>query len=207
MKIKQQIVDYGVPQRGSLAVQVQDLTPQLAQAFNIPEQRGAVITQVANGSSAEVSGIKVGDVILKVENQYINRSSDLRSLVGYHFAGDALEMEVLRDGKQQRLSAVLESSTRPSRIGTMIHHKLDGATFKEVSVNQSDVPVKEGVLTTNVKKGSIAWNNGVRANDLILSANRKNVSSLEEFRSAISNKDVLMLNILRENGALFLLLQ
>ena len=36
MKIKQQIVDYGVPQRGSLAVQVQDLTPQLAQAFNIP---------------------------------------------------------------------------------------------------------------------------------------------------------------------------
>ena len=207
MKIKQQIVDFGIPQRGFLAVQTQDLTPELANVLNVSEKRGAVITRVAKGSSAERSGVQVGDVILKVENQLISRSNDLRSLVGYHFAGDSLEMDVLREGDKITLSPILESSTKPSKIDAMIHYKLDGATFKEVSVNQNSTIDSEGILATNVKEGSVAWNNGVRVNDLIVSANRQEVSNLDEFRKAINNKDVLMLNIVRGNGALFLLLQ
>jgi len=137
-----------------LAVQTQDLTPDLANVLSIPEKRGAVITRVAKGSSAERSGVQVGDVILKVENQFINRSNDLRSLVGYHFAGDSLEMDVLREGRKITLSPILESSTKPSKIDSMIHYKLDGATFKEVSVNQGGAVDSDGILTTNVKKDS-----------------------------------------------------
>jgi len=207
MKIKQQIIDYGVPQRGFLAVQAQDLTPELASVLNVSEPRGAVITRVAKGSSAEQSGVQVGDVILKVENQAIKRSKDLRSLVGYHFAGESLQMDVLREGSKITLSPVLESSAQPSKIDSMIHYKLDGATFKEVSVNQGGSIDSDGILTTNVRKGSVAWNNGVRVNDLIVSANRQEISNLDDFRTAVNNKEVLMLNIVRGNGALFLLLQ
>lgn len=207
VRIKQQIIEFGAPQRGFLAVQTQDLTPELASVLNIFEERGVVITRVAKGSNAEQSGVQVGDVVLKVENQFINRSNDLRSLVGYHFAGDTLDMNVLRKGSKITLSPVLESSTKVSKIDAMIHHKLDGATFKEISINQGGSIGSEGVLAANVQKGSIAWNNGMRANDLIVSANRREVSNLDEFRTAINNKEVLMLNIVRDNGALFLLLQ
>jgi len=207
MKIKQQIIDYGVPQRGFLAVQVQDLTPELANVFDIRQRRGAVITSVAKGSSAEKSDINVGDVVLQVGKQKITRTNDLRALIGRHFAGDTLELLVLREGVEKSISALLESSAKPSRVGTMIHHQLDGATFNEVQVAQDGTDPSNGVLATKVKKGSVAWNNGVRSNDLIISANRKQVTNLDDFRSAISNKDVLMLNIERGDGALFLLLK
>ena len=206
MKVKQHIIEFGVPQRGFLAVQAQDLTPELANVLSISEQRGAVITRVAKDSNAELSGIQVGDVVLKVGNQFIRRSNDLRSLVGYHFAGDSLAMDVLREGERLTLSPILEPPARSAKVDSMIHYKLDGATFKEVSISQSGSDSK-GVLATNVKEGSVAWNNGMRINDLIISANRQEVSSLDELRAAINNKDVLILNIMRGNGALFLLLQ
>ena len=69
MKIKQQIIDFGAPQRGFLAVQVQDLTPELASVFNITSRRGVVVTSVAKDSSADQSGVHVGDVILSADKQ------------------------------------------------------------------------------------------------------------------------------------------
>ena len=160
MKIKQQILEYGVPQRGFLAVQAQDLTPELANVLNVEESRGAVITRVAPDSSAEKSGLQVGDVVLKVDDQIVRQTKDLRKLVAYHFAGDQLEIDVLRNGANKRLLAVLESSSQPSRLGNMVHDKLDGATFKEVSGDQTGISGYQGVLATNVRKGSVAWNNG-----------------------------------------------
>ena len=207
MKIKQQIIDFGAPQRGFLAVQVQDLTPELASVFNIASRRGVVVTSVAKDSSADQSGVHVGDVILSEDKQKISRTNDLRTLIGRHFSGDTLDLLVLRNGIETRVQALLESSAKPSSVGTMIHHQLDGATFNEVSVAQGGSTPTNGVLATKVKKGSVAWNNGVRSNDLIISANRRQVSTLDDFRSAISNKDVLMLNIERGDGALFLLLK
>ncbi len=207
MKIKQQIAEFGDPQRGFLAIQIQDMTTELANILDVEQPIGAIVTNVSDGSSAEKSGLKVGDVVMMVEGQAIFGSNDLRSLIGYHFVGEELQMEVLRNGSQTTLLTLLESPTKHSRVGTMIHQKLDGATFKEVGTNQGGSSNSIGILATNVKKNSEAWNNGVRVNDRIVSANRKNVSSLDEFRSAINNKEVLMLNILRGDGALFLLLQ
>ena len=64
-----------------------------------------------------------------------------------------------------------------------------------------------GVLVSEVKRGSVAWDHGMRESDLVVSANRAPVSDLDSFRNAISQKDVLMLNIMRDNKALFLLLK
>ena len=206
-KVKSQLVKYGAPQRGFLAIQIQDLTPDLASAFNIGERRGAVITSVSKGSSADRAGLQVGDVVLMVDDRIINRGVDLRNVIGRHFAGDEVEFTVLRDGETVIVPAKLESSTTASSKGTMIHHQLEGATFKEVGPQQISTNAEEGVLVTDVKKGSVAWNHGVRANDLIVSANRKSVNDLTSLRKAIADQDVVMLNIVRGNGALFLLLQ
>jgi len=63
------------------------------------------------------------------------------------------------------------------------------------------------VLVSKVKQGSVAWEHGVRANDIITSVNRRPVNDLESFRKAIVGQDVLMLNIVRGTGAMFVLLQ
>ncbi|RBP53392.1 trypsin-like peptidase domain-containing protein [Arenicella xantha] len=207
LRIGEHLVKYGAPQRGFLAVQVQDLTPDLARAFDIKQLGGAVITNVIAGSSAEQAGLTPGDVILAAGSQTIYRGNDLRSLVGQQFAGDTLELTVARQGQRVTLSPILESSTKPSNTGSMVHHQLDGATLGNIDARQVSTSVGEGVLVRNVERGSVAWEHGVRTNDIIVSANRKPVRDMDSFRKAIQGKEVLMLNIVRGNGALFLLLQ
>jgi len=207
MRVKEQVLNYGTPQRGFLAVQVQDLTPSLAEAFSIKDDRGAVVTSVSPGSSADQAGLEVGDVVLEAGLQNINRGHDLRNIIGQHFAGDALNMMVARQGERVSLQAILESSSRPTKIGQMIHFQLEGATFKESDTQAISTASKQGVRVSRVEPGSVAWRHGVRDNDLIVSANRKPVSSLDGLRSAITGEDVLMLNIVRGTGALFILLQ
>lgn len=211
MRIQQQLVKFGAPQRGFLAVQVQDLSKGLADAFDIQQvsgqNGGVVITSVGEGSNAQRSGLQVGDVVLQVGSQLISRSNDLRSIIGQQFAGDSLDLTVVRAGQSLKLKPVLESSTRASKIGTMIHHQLEGATFKNTDTQQVSTNIEDGVLVSQVKPGSVAWKHGVRENDLIVSANRREVRDLVSFKEAIRGKEVLMLNIVRGNGSLFLLLQ
>jgi len=160
-----------------LAVQVQDLTPDLAKAFDIRQAGGAVVSNVIEGSSADQAGLEIGDVILEAGTQQITRSNDLRVIIGQQFAGDSLAMTVARQGGKVQLQPILESSTRVSKKGTMIHHQLEGAVFKESDTRK------------------------------VSTSARKSVSNIDSLRKAIEGKDVLMLNILRGNGSMFLLLQ
>jgi len=79
--------------------------------------------------------------------------------------------------------------------------------FKEGDARQVSTNAESGVLVSQVQPGSVAWEHGVRANDVIVSANRKSVSDIDSLRQAIDGKEVLMLNIVRGNGSMFLLLQ
>ncbi len=207
LRVKTHLVKYGAPQRGFLAVQVQDLTPDLARAFDIQQAGGAVISNVIEGSSAEQAGLEIGDVVLEAGTQKISRSNDLRAIIGQQFAGDTLSMTVVREGGKVELQPILESSTRVSRKGNMIHHQLEGAIFKEGDTRQVSTNAEDGVVVSRVQQGSVAWDHGVRANDVIVSANRKSVNNIESLRKAIEGKEVLMLNIVRGNGSMFLLLQ
>lgn len=207
LKVKQHIVKYGAPQRGFLAVQVQNLTADLASAFDIEASRGVVVTSVLEGSSAQQAGLEIGDVIVRAGTASVNGGNDLSAIISQHFAGDQLELGVLRGGQSISLAVDLESSSRISSSGNLVHHRLEGASFKEVGAQQISTGVQHGVLVSRVKKGSVAWQQGVRPNDLIVSANRKPVTDMQSFKGAIAGHDVLMLNIVRGNGALFLLLQ
>jgi len=207
MKVKQHLVKYGTPQRGFLAIQVQDLTPDLARAFSIRQGGGAVISNVIKDSTADKAGLEIGDVVLEAGTQQINRSNDLRVIIGQQFAGDPLSMTVAREGGEVQLTPILESSLRVSKKGKIVHHQLEGAVFKERDARQVSTNVEEGVMVSQVSQGSVAWEHGVRANDVIVSANRKPVSNINGLREAIEGKDVLMLNIVRGNGSMFLLLQ
>ena len=207
LRIKEHLVKFGTPQRGFLAVQVQDLTPDLARAFNIKQAGGAVISNVLEGSTADKAGLEIGDVVLEAGTQLISRSNDLRAIIGQQFAGDTLNMTVAREGGKVVLRPVLESSTRVSKKGNMLHHQLEGATFKQGDARQVSTSAEGGVLVSQVRQGSVAWEHGVRANDIIVSANRKSVTDISSLRKAIDGKEVLMLNIVRGNGSMFLLLQ
>lgn len=207
LQIKDQLVEYGEVQRGRLGVRIQDLTSDLAAAFGIEQTRGAIITKVEKGSMAANAGILAGDVVVMANNRAIGKGADLHNAIGLLRIGDMLNLEVLRNGQRELISTRIGDVTVDSTIGKNLNPRLEGATFSELDDQQLSRSVDGGVLVPSVEQGSPAWYNGVRPNDIIVSANRKSVNDLNSFRLAIAKQDVLLLNIVRGNGALFLLLQ
>ena len=122
-----QIVEHGEVRRGALGVQAQDLTPELASAFDLKEQKGAVVTQVTEGSPAAKAGLKAGDIITAVNGKAVRSSAEVRNIVGMLRIGQKVEMQVKRDGKARNIVAVVEEPKATSISGDKLNPRLAGA--------------------------------------------------------------------------------
>ncbi|MCO6413788.1 MAG: DegQ family serine endoprotease [Thiogranum sp.] len=207
-QIMQQLVEYGEVSRGQLGVTAQDLTPELAQAFGIRDARGTVISRIDPGSPAEKAGLRVGDVILEINGRTVRNSSDVRNRLGLLRAGASVDITILRDGKKQDLTAVIEAPELDQLAGERLHPRLTGAWFSPLQdVLQTPERGEEGVVISTVEPNSPAWQVGLRQGDIIVSANRQPVATLEAFRQAVEGKRQLLLNIQRGQSAMFVLIQ
>jgi serine protease Do/serine protease DegQ len=202
-----QLVKHGKVQRGRLGAQAQDLTPELAQAFNIPMRRGAVVTSVEPKSAADRAGLRPGDIVVAVNGKPIRDAGDLRNSIGLLRVGEKVRLKVLREGKTLDLIAVVEKPTWHQQSGEKLHPRLAGALLTDIDETSPLYGRIEGVRVAEVEPGSPAWRNGIRKGDIIVSANRKPVTSVESLRQAIAGSPALLLNIRRGNGALFLYLK
>lgn len=100
-----QIIQFGNIQRGQLGIQIQDLTPALASAFNIKEQHGAVIAGVIPGSAAEKAGLQRGDVVIAVNGQAVDSATKLHNRIALMQVGDLVSLDILRDGDEKSIKA------------------------------------------------------------------------------------------------------
>ncbi len=201
-----QIIEYGEVRRGHLGVRVQDLTPELAQAFNIDAQGGAVISQVLPESAAEEAGLREGDVIVGVDGYAVDGASDLRNTVGLLRAGERAKLDVLRDGERLTIKSKIKAPESIRRTGERVSSRLEGASLSDLAPT-AERP-EGAVVVVEVEPGSPAWQAGLRKDDIIVSVNRLRVSNVEDMREAVRrNQKALLLNIQRAGGALFLVIR
>ncbi len=202
-QIVDQLIEYGEVRRGMLGVIMQNLTPELSQAFGLDLHRGVVISQVIEDTAAEEAGLKVGDVVISINGAPVKSASAMRNMVGLLRVGDEMDITVVREGKKKKLTAVIRDSKDLSMSGTRINQRLAGATIEEKEKNG-----KSYLTVTEVQQGSAAWNAHLREGDIILSVNRIPVKTLEEFQKVVGDKDAqILLNIQRGRTALFVLIQ
>ena len=203
-QLKHQLVEHGEIRRGRLGVHIQDLTPELSQAFGISVTSGAVIAQIIPDSPAERGGLREGDVVIRVNGKSVENAADLRNAVGLHRIGQVVELTILRQGKEKTMRAKIEQPRLAEVAGEKLSRRLAGARFSD-EVDDLGRGRREGVLVTDVQPGSPAWNTGLRKDDVIMSVNRRPVRSVDDFRVALANsQDGLLMNIQRGDGALFL---
>ena len=205
--IMQQLVSHGEVKRGQLGAQAQDLTPELAQAFNIKQGRGAVITQVEPASAAEKAGLKVGDIVIEINGKPVRDSNTLRNTVGMLRVGQQVSMEVLREGKQHSLKAKVAEPKLTFKKGEKLHAHLTGAILSEIKQGSPLYGHIQGVLIKDVEAGSPAWRARLRKGDVITSVNKMPVKNMAGIHKALKRSKTLLLNIRRGNGSLFLYLK
>ncbi len=205
-EVMDQLLEHGKVQRGELGAQAQDLSPELAEAFNIRLPRGAVVTQVSEGSPAAKAGLQLGDVIIRINDREVQNASDVRNRVGLLRIGQQVEMTVVREQQQHTLIATIAKPELAAIDGGELHPRLGGAVLANLK-EQTVRGTVQGVAIIEVTPGSPAQRAGLREGDIITQANRQAVESIDKLRQAIGSNERLLLNLRRGNGAMFLMLQ
>jgi serine protease DegQ len=208
--VMEQLLEYGEVRRGRLGIMIQDVTPDLAEALDLGVASGAVVTQVEPESPAEQAGLQAGDVIVEFNGQPVEGSADLRNKVGLVRLGASADIELIRDGRRQRLQATIgrASGLPASAAGGATIEKLQGAEFRNLDSSHPQFGDVEGVLVVSVEQGSPAWRNGLRQGDIITAVNRSTVSTVGELSSAVgAAESAIALNIIRDEARLFIVIQ
>jgi serine protease Do len=206
-QITDQLLEFGEVHRAYLGVQMQDISEELAKAFDIESGRGAVVTRVIKDSAAAEAGLEVGDVILSIHGTKLVNADTLRNTIGLLMVGQTVELDILRDGEEMTLSATVKETQKQAQKAAA-HPKLRGASFGDIEESSPYYQHIKGVMTFSVKRDSPAWNAGLRTNDIITSVNKQPIVNLEEFKPLAHNDgEDLLLNITRKQRSMFLLLR
>lgn len=198
--LTRQIVEFGEVRRGRLGVVIQDLTRDLAEAFGIDTEHGAVIAQVMPDSAAADAGLKEADVITAVNERPVKGATDLRNIIGLSRSDEEVEIEYFRNRQQMTVRVKLRPAEVAIGLGEKISQHLTGATLAD-----SEDGELAGVRVTEVEARSPAWKAGLRKNDLIVSINRERVKNIDDVRQVVSKHSAgVLLQIKRGDSALFL---
>lgn len=197
--VVEQLVTKGVVVRGTLGVETQNLTPQIAQGLGLAEARGALVTRVLAGSGAAAAGLKAGDVVLSINGQRVDNAQALHNFEGLSTVGRTVDLDIRRDGKPLQLKATLKEQPRVL-TGDMLDPRLSGATFADLpeSLRQSGL---NGVLVSDVARGSRAAQSGLASGDVIVAASSGEFTDLASWRASFSPRpQQLVLSVRRGNG-------
>ena len=204
VNVMDQLIAHGKVERGMLGVTIQDMTPDLAEAFGVKDDTdGVVITQVLKDSAAADAGLKAGDVVLAIDGKRITSAAQLRSKIGLSPVGEKIKLTLLRDGKQKTVTATIRKMSA-NGAGASVSPYLEGASLR--SLHQGEVNyASTGVLVQQVDDGSAAANAGLQTGDVIISANHHQVKNMKDLKSAIGKKDQALLLRINRNGGIFFL--
>jgi membrane-associated protease RseP (regulator of RpoE activity) len=100
----------------TLGIAADNLTPQLAEYFQVKQGSGVLISEVTKGGSADKAGLKAGDIIVQLDGKPINDVEELRMALNENFTRDTrkVNLTIVRDHHQQTVTAEL---TRSHRMG------------------------------------------------------------------------------------------
>jgi len=208
-----QLKDKGSVTRGWLGVSIQEITPELAKAFKLDVKEGALVAQVTPGSPADKAGLQRGDVILGVDGKSIPRPRDLSRLIASTPVGSTVKLDILRDGKKQTLSVVIEKLAGASEAkagpgggapGGATALGLQLADLDDDLRQQFGLKDAKGAVVADVEPGSPAADAGVRPGDLLVEVDRKPVANAAdaEKRIAAGGESVLLL-VRRGDGTIY----
>jgi len=201
--VMDQLIKFGTVKRGLLGISIYSVTPDIAKLYSLGDTHGALVSRVVEGSPAEKAGIKTGDVIISVNGQNVKSNTELRNAVGMLRVGDKVEVNLIRDGKPRKVTAVLEDSGEPvakestPQESNTIHHGLEGAGL-------ADAPDGGGALVRSVESGSPAAAANLRSNDIIIGVNRAKVANLQQLRERAKGASTLVLEVRRGNTILLI---
>jgi serine protease Do len=204
-KVMRDLIDYGVVQRGYLGVQIADITQEMQKSMKLKNLEGVYVAGIVAGGSAEKSGIKEGDVILKIGTKVVNSAAALQEEIGKRQPGDKLSVTVRNSaGTENIKELVLRNRDGQTTLITkeeIQKNVVFGATFSELSsIEKKELNITNGVKVKSLSAGKLK-SEGLRQGMIITRINNDPIQSVEQLTDKLrkSNKGVL-LEVMTESG-------
>jgi serine protease Do len=207
--VMEQILKHGKVVRGYIGVGIQEVTPDLAKAFNVPAEKGALVSNVDSNSPGGKAGLQRGDVITELNGQPVSGPNDLRLKVGTMTPGTAVHLQVDRGGSMRDVTLTLGEAPAGKAAGNAAGGAAENSPMRGVQVDEltSDIrqqlglkPDVKGVVVTEVPDGSPAADAGLQRGDVIEQINRKPVDSLADYQRLIADAGKQTLVFLVNHG-------
>jgi serine protease Do len=192
----------GKVSRGYLGITVAEISPDMAEAWGLKDDHGALVQSVSAGLPADQAGVKKGDIITAIDGKPVVTSDEVVRLISGRDPGSKVHITVLRDGHQQTMTANL--GDRPNQTAESKNGQGDeegnggsggenetklGIRVEELTpaiLSELGMPRDaKGVVITHVSRVSEAWEKSLNQGDVITEVNRVSVSTLSEYRREI----------------------
>ena len=206
--VAQQIVKFGSVHRGLMGIFVQHLTPELALAMGYAEDfQGALVSQVNEGSPAELAGLKAGDVITQINDTKITQATQVKTTISLLRVGSHAKIMIKRNGKDVTLNAVVTDVKKHEQEMQSQNPFLYGLALRNF---EQDSPMHGhvvGVQVVGASENSAGWRAGLRPGDVIIAANSHSITNTKDLQIlAKQKKQQLLVQVLRDAGALYILI-
>lgn len=204
-QVVQQLLKYGKVERGALGVIVQNLSPALATAINLPKQQGAIVSEVLPNSPAADAGLKAGDVITKLGHLSIESADQLKNTLGLIRPDTTINITVIRDHQDQVIQATIGD---PKHIKTRVMAYFSGIRMRNFTELESNGTKLSGVVIASISDKSPGALAGLEPGDVITKINNQKISSLKQLNQAITgHKNPLLLTVARGNIKAFMVIR
>ncbi|MBI4810401.1 MAG: Do family serine endopeptidase [Ignavibacteriales bacterium] len=221
--VAEDIIKIGHVRRAYVGIGMNPLTETMAKALGLEKAEGVLIQKVDEDGPAESAGIKEGDVILSIDGKDIKAPNEVQTLVARKHPGDVITFKIFRDGKtlekkitlkQRKDDAVAvkdntqkdsgekddseEVSTKPLTFENL------GLTVRRMtSEERKSSKVEKGIIVSESKQFSEAFNNGIGTGDILLEADKQDLNSPKDLKKIIDRHkpgDAILFRIKKSEG-------
>ncbi len=205
------LIKNGTVSRGWLGVQIQPVTRDIADSLGLEKAAGAIVAEAQNKSPAALSGVKTGDIIIKVEDQSIKGPKQLAKVIAGYGPDANVNLTVIRSGKEQGIDVKLGVLPTAKEAALNPETSNENGEFKLAELGVELTNTNNGVVITSIESGSPASRKRLREGDIVLSINGTETKSIADVSSAVaeamsSERKAVLLQVENQNRNRFVAL-
>ncbi len=182
-RVTDNLIKYGEVKRPMLGVIFQnDFNSKVAKEFGLENAKGALVAQVIEGTPASESGLLKGDIIIAIDEKEVKSYGQAQAIISTYNPGEQIKIDLLRNGKNRTFLITLAErdimiSSQGIEVMGLTINQLDSQKRNEYGYSQQ----RKGVVITNVKRGTLGEQLGLRPGIIISEINKVPISNLVDF--------------------------
>jgi Do/DeqQ family serine protease len=180
--------------RPYIGASFEPVSSEIAESLGLGTPTGALVTRIVRGSAADRAGLKVGDVVLKMDGVAVQHPDALGYRLSTRGIGKIAQFEVLSRNQRRTVPVLLEAAPAPSPQDEQEisgNNPFAGAVMSALTPALADrlrlQGDGQGVVVTKIKRGSPAMNVGIRPGDLIMELNGQEISSVDQVMTIVQS--------------------